>query len=190
MLAQGGIEEAGGVGVAAGVEGGGGDLCGDLRLHQVVDETVRLAWMLGAGRDHQVVDEQHRAFLRYLETYRLARLGRAQGVADPGHGQAEATAFEVGDVALAVDVAQVRSQSVQRLGGAAYLARRSTTEVAALVVEEDRQGFVRRVQQADAAAFQALALAGVEQQAPAVGQRPAIGGFGLRGIDGQAYGTP
>ena len=78
LLAQGGIGGSRRRRRCRWVEGGGGDLCGDLRLHQVVDETVRLAWMLGAGRDHQVVDEQHRAFLRYLETYRLARLGRAQ----------------------------------------------------------------------------------------------------------------
>ncbi|MDT4820291.1 hypothetical protein FQZ97_534300 [compost metagenome] len=145
---------------------------------------------LGAAGDHQVVDEQHRAFVRHHEGHRLARRGGVQGIADPGHGDAEIAGVEVGDVALAVDVAQVRAQGVQGFGAALESARRAAGEVAALVVEQHGEGFVGGVQQADAALAEARALLGVEQQAPAMGQRAAEGLLRLRGVHRQADGAP
>lgn len=69
------------------------------------------------------------------ETYRLPGLCGGEGVADPGHGQAQMTVVEVFDIAFAVDVAQVRAQGLEHAAGPFYPARCAAREAAPLIVE-------------------------------------------------------
>src|SRR5690606_21255962 len=135
--------ELGRVGVAVGVERLCGDLGDHLRLHQALDEAVSEVRTAGIGRNHEGVDQQYRDYIGDNEAYRLCGLCCGEGVADPGHGQAQMTVVEVFDIAFAVDVAQVRTQGLEHAAGPFYPARCAAREAAPLIVEQQRQGFVR-----------------------------------------------
>ena len=158
LVAQGFVKKLAGVGIATGVQGFGGDQCRHFGLHQVIDKAMRQIDTRGAAGDHQVVDKQDRTFIRHKKAHGLPGIRGCQGITDPGHGHTQLALVEIFDVALAVDVAQVRSQTIQNTAGTFDTARCAARQAAALIIEQQGQGLVRSVQHADAATGEARAL--------------------------------